>query len=142
MPIYNTFKEKVLNSSHADLESAGTTVKVALFTAYTPNIDTHSNFSDATGAGTQASGTGYTAGGATVGTKVVSLDATNDRAIFDGDNVTWTGLSVGTPSHAIIYVDTGTASTSTLIGYWTLSTASNGGDYTLAFDAIGILTLT
>jgi hypothetical protein len=136
MPYYNNFKEQMWKSAHADLSAAGTSVKVSLHSGYTPNIDTHQVFADVSG--TEMSGTGYTAGGATVANKVVTQDNTNDRATWDGDNVSWTGLNIGTPSHAIIR----DATSDILIGYWAVTTPSNGGDYTLAFDSVGIGTLT
>ncbi len=53
----------------------------------------------------------------------------------------WAGLDVGTPSHAVFYKDTGAAATSPLICVMEISTASNGGNYTIAIDALGLLTL-
>jgi hypothetical protein len=58
---------------------------------------------------------------------------------FDANDVTWTGLDVGTPSHAILYDST--PSETCLIAYWEVTTASNGGDYTLSWHTNGILTL-
>ena len=137
MPLYNNFKEQLMLAA-INLDTD--TIKVALVAGYTPDIDTHATFADISAV--EESGTGYTTRGATVANTTVTQDNTNDRAVFDGDNVTWTGLNVGTPSHAVIYKDTGTNSTSYLIGYWAISTASNGGDYTLSFDASGIVLLT
>lgn len=139
MPLYNEYKKDLMGAVHSHTAD---TVKVALFTAYTPNIDTHTHFGDVTGAGTQASGTGYTARGKQITSPTVTKDTTNDRGVFDGADLTWTGLSIGTPSHAVLYKDTGTDATSKVIGYWTISTATNGGDYTLAFDATGIVLIT
>lgn len=136
MPLYNNFKEQLLRSAVSDLSAVGTDVRVSLHTAYTPNVDTHQVWADVSA--TQVAGTGYTAGGAAVATKTVTQDNTNDRGVFDGDNVTWTGLNVGTPSHAIIR----DATADILIGHWAVTTPTNGGDYTLAFDANGIVTLT
>jgi hypothetical protein len=42
----------------------------------------------------------------------------------------------------VIYKDTGVAGTSALIAHVELGTASNGGDYTIAWNATGIATLT
>ena len=58
----------------------------------------------------------------------------------DADDVTWTGLNVGTPSHAILYDDT--HASKTLVAYWEVTTTTNGGNYTLQFGANGILLLT
>lgn len=138
MPYYNNFKEQLFRSAVGDLQSASVDIKVSLHTGYTPNIDTHAVFADVSG--TQVSGTGYTAGGQslTAGSKVVTQDNTNDRATWDAPDVVWTGLNIGTPSHAIIR----DATNDILIGYWPVTTPSNGGDYTLAFDPVGIGTLT
>ena len=136
---YNNFKEQVLLGNY-NLGSGGNTIKVALMSGYTPNIDTHQVWSDISAS--QASGAGYTAGGATLGSQTVTQDNTNDRGVFDGADVTYTGLNVGTPSHAVMYKDTGTGSTSLLMFYWELGRPSNGGDYTLVWNAVGIATIT
>lgn len=133
---YNTYKKKVVD---ADVDFLADTIKLALFTGYTPNIDTHEFFDDVT---TEESGTGYTAGGETLGTKTTTVDTTNDQVDVDAADVTWTGLDVGTPSHAVLYKDTGTPATSPLICHIEIATASNGGDYTISWNAGGIFTLT
>ena len=133
---YNTAKKKLVDG---DIDWLADTIKVALFTGYTPNIDTDEFFDDIS---TEESGTGYTAGGETLGSKTSTVDTGNDRAVIDAADVTWSGLDVGTPSHGVIYKDTGTPGTSALIAHVELGTASNGGDYTIAWNATGIATLT
>lgn len=89
-------------------------IKVALTTsAYTPNQDTHDFFNDVTN---EVTGTGYTAGGATLTGKTVTYDASSQRVWLNADDVTW-GTSTITARYAVIYHDTGTPSTSTLLGY-------------------------
>lgn len=134
--VYNQAKLAFMDGA---LDPENDTLKVALLTSsYTPNIDTDQFWSGISA--NEESGTGYTAGGETVANVATALDTTNDRAEMDGDDVTWTGLDVGTPGYAVLYQDTGNAATSRLICYWELgSTASNGGDYTLSFNAEGIL---
>ncbi len=51
----------------------------------------------------------------------------------------WTGLDVGTPSHMVVYKSTGTSSTSPLICFMVISTPSNGGNYTVNINALGLL---
>lgn len=136
MPLYNNAKEQLLRSAVSDLAAVATDVRVSLHTGYTPDVDLHQVWADVSA--TQVTGAGYTAGGAAVATKTVTQDNVNDRAVFDGDDVTWTALNVGTPSHAIIR----DATADILLGYWPVTTPSNGGNYTLAFDPSGILTLT
>jgi hypothetical protein len=133
--IYNNFKEQVMNG---EFDLTDDTIKVGLVTGHSPDIDTHTQWSDVSG--DEESGTGYSAGGATLGSKAVTQDNDNDRGKFDAGDVTWSGLDVGTPSHAIMYDDT--HASDLLIAYWELSTASNGGDYTLQWHANGIILLT
>jgi hypothetical protein len=137
--LYNNFKEELLKGG---INLASDTIKVSLHTAYTPDRDAHDFFDDIVA--TEESGTGYTAGGATLANKAVAQDNTNDRATFDADDVTFTGLDVGTPGYAVMRKDTGNNTTSALIGYWELGRASNGGNYTLQWSTSpsAILTLT
>jgi hypothetical protein len=99
------------------------TIKVALATSsYTPNQDAHDFFNDITN---EVSGTGYTAGGATLGTKsVVLTGGTNTVALIAATSV-WTTATF-TARYAIVYKDTGTASTSPVLGY-----VDFGGDQTV-----------
>lgn len=133
--LYNEFKEELLKGT-IDLD--GDTCMVMLVTGYTPNIDSHNGYADVSSY--EVSGDGYTAGGAAVGSPAVTKDTENDRALFDGTDISWTGLDAGTPSHAIVYDDT--HASKCLIGYWEVTTPSNGGNYTLQFNAAGILALT
>lgn len=132
--VYNEAKRGLL-AGEIDLD--GHTLKVALVTGYSPNIDTDHNWADISG--DEESGSGYVAGGATLANKAVTLDSGNDYGKLDADDVTWSSLDVGTPSHAILYDDT--HASDILIAYWELTTASNGGDYTLQWHADGIITL-
>ena len=140
--IYNNFKETVMMEMF-NLSNGADTIKLTLHTAYTPDIDAHDQWADvsATEYGTAA---GYTAGGATLANQAVSQDDANDRGKFDADNVTWSSLGAltpATPSHAIMWDDS--AAGDELMCYWVLgTTATNGGDYTLAFGATGIILLT
>jgi len=133
--VYNNLKEQLLLGT---IDLSADVVKLALLAGHTVNIDTHAVFADVSA--DEESGTGYTAGGQIVGSKAVSQDNTNDRAVFDAADVTFVGLNVGLPSHAVLYVD---GATDFLIAVWELgTTASNGGNYTIQWNAVGIVTLT
>lgn len=134
---YNSYKRDLMNGNAPDLDTD--TIKVALLTGHTPNIDTHEFWDDVSA--DEVSGTGYTAGGETLGSVAVTADTTDDEGVFDAADVTWTGLDVGTPSHAILYHDTGTPGTSDLIAYMEISTASNGSNYTIQWAAEGIINI-
>ena len=137
--IYNNFKEQVLlGELDLSADSAADEIKIMLVTGYSLVIDGDLGYSDVSGV--EESGTGYTAGGEVLAGQAVTQDDANDRANFDGTDVTWTGLDVGTPNYAIMYDNT--HASKWLIAAWEITTASNGGDYTLQWHSNGILLLT
>jgi hypothetical protein len=118
------------------------TIKVALCTSsYTPNQDTHEYYDDLTNE--VANGNGYTTGGATLANASASYTADGNIDKFDGDDVVWSDSSI-TARYAVIYCDTGTASTSALIGYIDFGEdkVSASGSFTITWDADGIFTAT
>lgn len=134
--IYNSFKRDIMNGS-IDLDTD--TIKIALVTSsYTPDIDAHEDFADITN---EVSGTGYTAGGETLST-TVSVDDTDDEGVFDATDVTWSTATI-TARGAVVYKDTGTASTSPLVCYidFEEDKTSTDGDYVVTFATEGILNL-
>jgi len=135
--IYNGFKGSLLNNA---IDLLVDTIKVALVTsAYTPNQDTHEDFADVTN---EVSGTGYTAGGATLASKAVTVDTTDNEGVFDAADVTWSSSTI-TARGAVLYYSTGTAATSLLICYLDFGSdqSSSAGDFTIAWNAEGILNL-
>lgn len=135
--VYNSFKKDIASGA-IDLDTD--TIKVALVTStYSPNVDTHTKFSDITN---EVTGTGYTAGGVTLGTVTVSQDNTNNRGVFDAADVSWASSSI-TARGAVVYKSTGTASTSPLICYvdFTTDKTSSSGTFTITWSADGILYL-
>jgi hypothetical protein len=133
--LYNNFKEGILTGL---FNLATDTIRITLHTGYTPNIDTHDQWADTGVSSTEyGTGAGYTAGGATLGSLSVTQDDTNDRVLWDAADVTWSSLGAltpATPSHAIIWDDTTTGDL--LICYIVLgTTATNGGNYTIAFSS-------
>lgn len=139
--IYNNFKETVMMELF-NLANGADTVELTLHEGYSPDIDAHDQWADVSA--TENSGSGYSAGGETIANQAVAQDDANDRGQFDADNVTWSScgpLNTAIPSHAILW-DNSSAGDE-LICYWVLGvTATNGGDYTLAFGATGIILLT
>ena len=92
----------------------GDTIKVALCTSsYTPDQDTHEFFSDVTN---QVTGTGYSAGGATLGSKSVNYDSASNTTSLRAGQSSWANATF-TARYAVIYKDTGSASTSPLLGW-------------------------
>jgi hypothetical protein len=130
-----------LSAFNKELDLLADDIKVALCTSsYTPSQTTHDYFDDITNE-VSSSGTGYTSGGATLGTKTHVASSTT--VTFDSADVTWTTSTI-TARYAIIYLSTGTASTSPLIGYidFGADISSSSSDLTIAWNASGIFTVT
>lgn len=121
----------------------GDTIKAALTTnTYVPDQDAHDFFNDVTN---EVTGTGYTAGGATLGTKSVAYDtATNELRLICADIVWGPGATFGPFRKAVIYKDTGTATTSPLLGFITFDADQSvaNGTYTIDVDVLGLLYVT
>jgi hypothetical protein len=89
----------------------------------------------------EITGTGYTAGGATLATPTSSYDAGTNTWSFGFDDPTWATATFSTTA-AVVYKNTGTASTSPVIGYIDFggAQAPAGVDFTLHVNAAGLLT--
>lgn len=136
---YNRFKLALLGAE-IDMSNGGDDIRVALCTnVYVPNIDTHLDFADITN---EVVGAGYVADGALLANQAVSQDNVDDEGVFDADNVTWAASTI-TARYAIIYWDTGVAGTSLLIACIDFGEdkTSTGGDFTITWDAEGIINL-
>ena len=106
------------------------TIKVALCTSsFTPDQDTQDFYDDVTN---EVSGTGYTAGGATLASKSVNYDSASNTMSLRAGATSWTGATF-TARYAVIYKDTGTGSTSPLLGY-----VDFGGDETVSSGTFSI----
>jgi hypothetical protein len=138
--IYNSFKADLLDGT-IDLDTD--TIKVLLVTSsYTPNQDTHTQYSDITN---EVVGTGYIEDGQTL-TVTVSVDNTGNAGVFDAADVTWTDSTI-TARGAVIYkyVDNAgsPAATSPLICYVDFgeNKSSVVGNFVITWDSTGIITL-
>lgn len=119
------------------------TIKCSLSTnTYVPDQDAHDFFNDVTN---EITGTGYTAGGATLGTKSVSYDtATNELRLICADVAWGPGATFGPFRIGTIYKDTGTASTSPILGWITFDSdqSVSNGTFTIDTDPTGVLYVT
>lgn len=107
--------------------------------SYSPNQDAHDYLDDVVGF--EVSGTGYVAGGQALSGKTVTKDDVNNVIILDGADVTWANSTI-TARYAVVYDNTGaTNAAKPLIGYVDLVSdqASNAGNFTIQWDATGIL---
>lgn len=123
--IYPKYKEAILQSSSNSNMSSGT-VKVALVDTndYTYSAS-HDMYDDVSAA--------------VVGTPVEIGSKTFTDGVFDGADVTLTSVSGDQSEALVIYIDTGTPSTSRLVAYIDtgvtgLPVTPNGGDITITWD--------
>ena len=134
---YNSYKEDILR---ANVDWANDTMKLSLHTStYTPNIDSHDFWDDATNE-VSNSGT-YSSGGATLSV-TVSQDNTDDEGVADATDVSFTSFS-GTARYAVIYKSTGTPGTSNLVLYIDFGSdqTATSGTFTITFASEGILNI-
>ena len=113
------------------------TIKISLHTStYTPDLDTHDFWNDATN---EISGTGYTTGGATLTTSAATYDTASDQVRIDATDPQWTTASF-TARIAVIYKSTGVSSTSPLIIYIDFGgdETVTSGTFAIQFDSTGI----
>ena len=140
--IFSQFPKNLMKGKFGDLSGAGVTVKCLLMTSSASiSQENWETLTDVNNDTHEVSGTGYDAGGAEATTKAVT-EATKVTT-FDADNVTWSSSTI-TARYSVLYLSTGTAGTSYLIGYANFGEdkSSSSGDFTVAWDASGILTLT
>lgn len=134
--LYNSAKVKIFTGV-IDLDTD--TFKVMLLTSsYTPDRDSHVFRSDLTN---EVSGTGYTAGGATLASVTVTQDNTNDRAVFDAADTTWSSSTIAAARYAVIYKSRGGAASADelvcLIDFAS-DRSSDGGPFTISWNSSGI----
>lgn len=113
------------------------TIKISLHTStYTPDLDTHDFWNDATN---EISGTGYSTGGATLTTSAATYDTSSDQVRIDATDPQWTTASF-TARIAVIYKSTGVSSTSPLIIYIDFGgdETVTSGTFMIQFDSTGI----
>jgi len=116
-----TFKVMLLDSNHSN------------------DIDTQETIDDVDS--NEITGTGYTAGGQELTNVAVTVDDGDDEGVVDADNVVWTGDIIA--RYAVIYKDTGTPSTSTIIGILDFGAdkESSNSDFEINFDSEGMFNL-
>ena len=128
------------NGSHA-VDWDTDTIKVAVLdSGHTPDLDTHEFWSDVSADEVAAQGD-YVAGGITL-TCTASYDSANDRVKLDASDLALTTTISG--RYLVVYKDTGTDTTSPLLGLYDNGAADFGGGTSLdiTWDATGVLRLT
>lgn len=151
--IPNATKHKLLNGS---IDLSADTIRVALMkdtTDYVADPDNHEFVSNVLDGGTTAAefdDTNYSR--QTLSNQATSQDNTDDEGVFDADNMTWTNLGGSQSVHGVlIYKQVGgddtTPGDDPIIRVIDdsdtseLPKATNGDDFTVEWDAEGIVNL-
>lgn len=135
---FNNYHEEL---GKGTIDYTADSFKVALVTV-APNQDTMAFYSDLTNEAS-SSGTNYTAGGNAVASVTWTQDNTNNRAVLDFADVTFSNVTLTGVVGYVLYKTTGVASTSPLIAFIEFtegaqSTVSN--DFIIQVNASGVLT--
>ena len=139
--VYNKFKDGLLNGWY---DLANDTLKVILVNSdYSFSADGTAGLENVNSL--EITSTGYNAGGCDLASLAITQRDSVDNANLDAADLTWASLGTDTISGAILYDDTVTATSDDvadpLLIYWEIATNSNGGNYTLQWNASGILVL-
>jgi hypothetical protein len=112
--LFDKFREKLL--SHVDpIDFDADDIRVALLTnSYTPDRTADEFWDDVSA--NEVSGAGYTTDGELLTTKVIAVDGTGHFGVLTADDITWASSTL-TAHYAVVYKDSGTPSTSPLVGY-------------------------
>lgn len=127
--LYTKGKEALLNGT-INLESD--TIKVAMVDTgtYTVDLANHDFYNDVSGV---------------VGTPQTLGSKTFTNGVFDAADVTFTAVTGNSVEALVIYEDTGSSATSSLLVYidsgTNLPVTPNGGDITIQWNASGIFSL-
>lgn len=140
--LYAAFPENALGgntSGEGPMDLLSDTVKVMLTTSTNSISQTADTVkADVTN---EITGTGYSSGGATLGTKTYAVSSL--ITTFDAADAVWSTATF-TAAQAHIYDDTPTSPADPLISYADFGGDQSvaGADFTLAFNASGIFTIT
>ena len=138
--VHGTHIQKQYGTTAADrVDIATDTLKIMLVTSSaTVDVDATDYINDVNA--NEASATGYTAGGATLGTKSVTLTGASNKVVIDAADPSWTLTTSISFRYAIIYKDTGVASTSVILCSIDFgSTQTVSGVLTIQLDADGFM---
>jgi hypothetical protein len=135
------YYKAITSLANSEIDWGTHTIKCALFTSsLSPSQSADQYFDAAPYTSNQVTGTGYTAGGATLASKTEAF-ASNVKQ-FDAANAVWSASTI-TARYAVVYDDT-PSSNKPLVCYVDFGSdvPSSAGDFTIAWDATGIFTVT
>lgn len=135
------YGQALLKALNKEIDWDTDTIKAMLCTStYVPDQDAHV-YKDVS-VTNEVTGTGYTAGGTTLASKTITYTAGTNVIALDAADVTWASATI-TARYAVIYDDS-PASNKPLLGYvdFGADQSSSNGNFTITWDAAGILKVT
>jgi hypothetical protein len=135
------FGKALLAAFNKEVDWNSDTIKIALVTSsYTFDQDAHDYFNDITN---EVSGTGYIAGGQTLTSCTATYDGPSNTLTLDAADPSWATSTI-TARGAVVYVSTGTSSTSPLLAFidFGADVISSGAAFTITLAGTGLLTIT
>lgn len=149
--VYNEAAKEIMDGT---IDLVNDTIEVMLVNSSYSTVDRDNKFVDEAGSDAltgEIVATNYTGGHAGSGRKATASDAivvddANDRAEYDIADITWTALGNGSNDTivAAVLIKRGATNDTDarLIAYLDIvDTTTNGGDFTLVFDAQGLIQL-
>jgi len=116
-------------------------IQVALVdSTYTPDKDHTRWVTGSDPYDSQITGSGYTAGGAALANATAVIDTTNDLVKLDGDDVTWATSTI-TARNAVLFDSTIANKNLIACFQFTEDKSSANGDFTIQWNASGLMTL-
>jgi hypothetical protein len=136
--IFNAFKQKLM-VGEVDFDTD--VFNVALLTSsFTPNIDTMMVWGDTGVSSNEITGVAYVTGGTVLAGMTVTLNTSTDKAILDATDVTWASSTI-TARYVAIYKATAPLWLVAAFDFGA-DKSSNNGDFTVQWNASGIMDLT
>jgi hypothetical protein len=135
--VYTNLADK-LSTGDLDWENADIRVMMLEGAGYT--FDADHDFTDNI-SGSEASGTNYSR--KALSGLAATRDDANNRVTLDASDVTWTALDAGTMTAAVVYLHVNDDTDSVPLAYFDTDfpQVSNGGDFTITWNAAGLVTL-
>lgn len=130
--LYTNYKVQALKGTIFPLTDS---LYCALMTSsYTPAQDTDTYWADINA--NESSGTGYTAGGQALTSPTITANTSLHAGVYGAANVTWANATIANARYAVIYKNTGTASTSPLMALVDFGTtqSSSGDNFTITWS--------
>lgn len=136
----NVYGNAIVKALNKQLDYLNDAIKIMLLdSSYTPDFINHVFVSNLLG---EVSGMGYTTGGQVLTGKTMVYDAASNTVKLDANDCTWLNATF-TCRYAVIYKDSGTPSSSLLIGCVNLGADNvvTSTTFTITWNANGIFNL-